>query len=115
MADSKISALNSKTTPVNADSFPIYDSEASATKQVTMTNLKAFLKTYFDTVYGTQINNEAMGGSGTSRTVANTPISGTLIVIDNGVVLVENVDFTLSSKTATFTVAPDSPRAFYRY
>lgn len=45
-------AATSKATPVNADSFPIVDSEASnVIKRLTFTNLKAFLKTYFDTLY----------------------------------------------------------------
>ena len=52
-------AATSKTTPVNADEFPIVDSAASnVLKKVTFTNLKAFLKTYFDTLYPS--------GSGTS-------------------------------------------------
>jgi hypothetical protein len=48
----KIAALASKTTPVDADSLVIVDSEASNVgKRLTFTNLKAFLKTYFDTLY----------------------------------------------------------------
>ncbi|TXH52153.1 MAG: collagen-like protein [Desulfurellales bacterium] len=47
-----ITALAAKTTPVDADSALIKDSEASdAPKWVTFTNLKAFFKTYFDTLY----------------------------------------------------------------
>ena len=47
-----IVAADAKTTPVNADSFGIVDSEASnVLKELTFTNLKAFLKTYFDTLY----------------------------------------------------------------
>lgn len=45
-------AAASKTTPVNADSFPIVNSESSnVIGRVTFTNFKAFLKTYFDTIY----------------------------------------------------------------
>lgn len=45
-------AATSKATPIDADSFPIVDSAASnVIKRVTFTNLKAFLKTYFDTLY----------------------------------------------------------------
>jgi hypothetical protein len=45
-------AAAAKTTPVNADTFPITDSEASnVIKKLSFTNLKAFLKTYFDTLY----------------------------------------------------------------
>lgn len=47
-----IVTASAKTTPVNADSFGIVDSEASnVLKELTFTNLKAFLKTYFDTLY----------------------------------------------------------------
>lgn len=42
----------SKTTPADADMIPLKDSAASnILKQLTWTNLKATLKTYFDTVY----------------------------------------------------------------
>jgi hypothetical protein len=51
MADSKISALTSYTTPLNADLVPIVDTANTATKQVSWTNIKATLKTYFDTLY----------------------------------------------------------------
>jgi hypothetical protein len=47
-----IAAATAKTTPVDADSTVICDSEnANATKELTFTNLKAFLKTYNDTLY----------------------------------------------------------------
>lgn len=52
-------AATGKTTPADADEFPIVDSAASnILKKLTGTNLKAYLKTYFDTLYP--------GGSGTS-------------------------------------------------
>ena len=47
-----ISAAEGKTTPANADTTVISDSAASgATKKVTWGNIKATLKTYFDTLY----------------------------------------------------------------
>jgi len=48
-----IAALTAKTTPVDADQFAIADSADSNTgKKLTFANLKATLKTYFDTLYG---------------------------------------------------------------
>lgn len=45
-------AATSKTTPLDADEFPIVDTAASnVLKKVTFTNLKAFMKTYWDTLY----------------------------------------------------------------
>lgn len=47
-----INSATGKTTPVDTDAFAIMDSAASnATKKLTWANLKATLKTYFDTLY----------------------------------------------------------------
>lgn len=44
--------LSSKTTPVDADGIIIFDTDdTNKSKKVTFTNFKAFLKTYFDTLY----------------------------------------------------------------
>ena len=49
-----INAATSKTTPIDADTIPIIDSAAvNVLKKFTWANLKATLKTYFDTIYGT--------------------------------------------------------------
>ena len=50
-------SATSKTTPVDADGFPIVDSEDSnLMKFLSFTNLKAFLKSYFDTIYTSTVN-----------------------------------------------------------
>lgn len=47
-----VHAATSKTTPVDADELPLVDSAASfILKRLTWANLKATLKTYFDTLY----------------------------------------------------------------
>ena len=54
-----ITGATGKTTPVDADTMPLSDSAAgNALKKVTWTNVKATLKTYFDTLY------EPAGGAG---------------------------------------------------
>lgn len=55
-------AASAKTTPVDADEWGITDSAASfVIKKVTGTNLKAYLKTYFDTLYGSGTPTEPQG------------------------------------------------------
>lgn len=47
-----INGLTSKTTPVDADSISIVDSaDSNKQKKVSLTNFKAYLKTYFDSIY----------------------------------------------------------------
>jgi len=78
-----IVALTGKTTPIDADSINISDSAASGTaKKVSLTNFKAFLKTYFDTIYtttsavATQITT-ALSGYLTAATAASTYVAKT--------------------------------------
>ena len=50
---SRITGATSKTTPIDADSVCMVDSaESNVVKRLTWANLKATLKTYFDTLYG---------------------------------------------------------------
>lgn len=70
---SSIHGATAKTTPVDADTVPLIDSEASnVLKKVTWANIKATLKTYFDTLY------QAAGSYLTSGGALGTPSSGTL-------------------------------------
>ncbi len=46
-------AATSKTTPVDADEIPIWDSVGQVLNRLTWANNKATLKTYFDTIYAT--------------------------------------------------------------
>lgn len=70
---SSIHGATAKTTPVDADTAPLIDSEASnVLKKVTWANIKATLKTYFDTLY------QAAGSYLTSGGALGTPSSGTL-------------------------------------
>lgn len=69
-----INGLTGKTTPVDADSLSIVDSaDSNKQKKVSLTNFKAYLKTYFDTLYQTilvsgtnikTINGSSLLGSG---------------------------------------------------
>lgn len=82
---STIAGATAKTTPLDADSFGIIDSAASnALKNLTFTNLKAFLKTYFDGLYqvaGTYLtaanNLSDLANAATARTNLGVDAAGT--------------------------------------
>lgn len=58
-----INALTAKTTPVDADEFPLADSAAAfATKKLTWANLKTTLKAFFDPTYEAKVNKAAANG-----------------------------------------------------
>ena len=60
---SSIHGATAKTTPVDGDTVPLIDSAASnVLKKVTWANIKATLKTYFDTLYSTFTNPMSASG-----------------------------------------------------
>jgi len=73
---SSIVGVAAKTTPVNADTVPIIDSAASsALKEVTWANIKATLKSYFDTLYNKYVHpnhsGEVTSAADGAQTIAN--------------------------------------------
>lgn len=115
MPSAKIPDLTELTTPATDDEMVIEDTSVTTTKRITWAYVRSVLKTYFDTVYGTQVVDETPTGSGTTRTLAHTPISGTLQVYDGAVRLHLTDDFTVSGAVITFSVSPDAPRCDYRH
>lgn len=57
-----INGLSALTSPDDGDFLPLYDTSAGSNVKVSLTNLKAFLKTYFDTLY----NGQVVAGTGLS-------------------------------------------------
>lgn len=70
---SSIDGASAKTTPIDADTMPLIDSAAgNVLKKVTWANIKATLKSYFDTLYATVSHTHAFS----SLTSKPTTLSG---------------------------------------
>jgi len=108
--------LTGKTTPVDADSVNIVDSaDSNKAKKVSLTNFKAFLKTYFDSLYSvpcitittsSSIDTDSTG-SGYGQHGRNTKIANSTNAINLTVQTTSNADFVASytkigSATITF-------------
>lgn len=111
-----LNAKAAKTTPIDADSFTITDSAASnVLKKLTFTNLKAFLKTYNDTLYqplAAILTGLAAMGTGTgsvhqtaAATFAKRTLTGTtnLITVTNGDGVAGNPTITVGANVVQTT------------
>lgn len=89
-------AATAKTTPVDADEVVLADSEDSwSLKSVTLTNIKAFLKTYFDTLYRTQCIPVSCSDESTALTTGTAKVTFRMPYA-----------FTLTAVRASVTTAP---------
>lgn len=98
-----------KTTPVDADLIPLADSAAGFTlKNLTWANLKATLKTYFDSVVTTLTNKTiALGSNTISGTLAqfNTAVTDADLASLAGIETLTNKTINLASNTLVATSA----------
>lgn len=100
----------SKTTPIDADDLTLWDSVASVFKRLSYSNLKATLKTYFDTLYAS-ITLYAVGIisvpsgnlSATNVQAALNELQADIDSISGGVVSSKE-DFTATSSQTVFTL-----------
>lgn len=113
---SSIHGATAKTTPVDADTMPLIDSAASnVLKKVTWANVKAILKSYFDTLYqavGSYITasstdtltNKTIDANGTGNNISNIEVADLATgVLDADLTSVAGTDTTIPSAKATKT------------
>jgi len=107
MADSKISALTSYTTPLNADLVPIVDTANTTTKQVSWTNIKATLKTYLDTLYPaiSQVVITAAKVFSVTNTLTLSGVDGKTLTINKNITLDGTDGTTMTFPTTSATIA----------
>ena len=111
-----IDDATAKTTPVDADTLPLTDSAASnVMKKVSWTNIKATLKTYFDTLYQAAgayitasstdtLTNKTFNANGTGNSLTNVEVADFGAgVVDTDLTSVSGSDDTIPSAKATKT------------
>lgn len=100
MADKKITDLTGYTTPLDADVVPVVDVANDTTKKTTWSNIKATLKTYFDTLYTYTIPVKATGAeinTGTDDAKFATPKA----IADSNIAFLSDIPTVPSKATGT--------------
>lgn len=94
--DEKISELEAIITPADADIVPVVNGigETPVSKKITWANIKATLKSYFDSLY-TLAN---LGGVPTSRTVNSKALSGNITLSASDVGAMASAGGTMTGK-----------------
>ncbi len=110
--DAMPGSVAEKVTPIDADSWTIWDSVASAWKRVTGTNLKVYLKAYFDTLYALAVHTHTQSqvtglttGSSPQFTAVNVghASDSTLGRTSAGILNIEGVDIIKASGAQSLT------------
>ncbi len=109
---SSIHGATAKASLVDADKFAIIDSEASNVLKTSLWSvIKSTLKTWIMGLYVCrEVPTGTKNGTNTDFTLANTPVSGSEMVFLNGILQNGGAgnDYTISTNTITFAVAPIS-------
>lgn len=109
---SSIHGATAKASLVDADKFAIIDSEATNVLKTSLWSvIKSTLKTWIMGLYVCrEVPSGTKNGTNTDFTLANTPVSGTEMVFLNGILQNGGAgnDYTISTVTITFAVAPIS-------
>lgn len=105
--DNHTGPSGSKTTPVNADNVVLLDSAASGiAKKLTWTNIKATLKTYFDTIYAPIAGAGAAWGAITGTLSSQTDLQSALDAKVNDTGDTMTGDLKVAAKVGVGTTSP---------